>query len=39
MRYGQECPFFAVCSGAASLDDGTLYRKAERAHEELSASA
>ncbi|MDB4997094.1 MAG: nuclease superfamily protein, partial [Myxococcaceae bacterium] len=34
-RYGRPCTFFAVCSGAASLDDPTLFRIAESAHEEL----
>lgn len=33
------CPFLDACEGTASLDDPTLYRRAERVHEELSASA
>jgi hypothetical protein len=38
MHFGRACGFFPVCTGAGSLDDQTLYRKAERAHEELSAA-
>jgi hypothetical protein len=37
MHFGRACGFFPVCTGAASLEDRTLYRKAERAHEELAA--
>lgn len=36
VRYGRECTYFPVCTGTASLDDATLYRRAERTHEELS---
>lgn len=36
VRFGRECAFFPVCVGTASLDDATLYRRAERTHEELS---
>lgn len=35
--YGRPCPFKPVCGGYGSLDDESLYRKAENAgHEELS---
>ena len=34
--YNKTCAFFPVCSSEASLNDGTRYRRAERAHEELS---
>lgn len=34
-RYGSLCPYFDVCTGAASLDDGTRYRRTRGAHEEL----
>lgn len=33
--YGRACAYLPVCSGQASLDDGTRYRRAERPHEEL----
>lgn len=35
MRYGRRCEFFEVCTGAASLDDPTRYRRSDVAHEEL----
>lgn len=35
IRYGRECDFFGVCSGSASIDDDTLFRTADTAHEEL----
>jgi hypothetical protein len=35
VRYGRKCEFFEVCTGAASLDDPTRYRRAETPHEEL----
>ena len=38
-RYGRTCAYFSVCCGEASLDDPTLFRQAERAHEELSQEA
>jgi hypothetical protein len=38
-RWGNRaCDFFPVCSREASLDDPTRYRRAEQAHEELSAT-
>jgi len=37
LRY-RTCDFFAVCTRTASLDDPTLYRRAEQAHEELTAT-
>ena len=36
-RYGHTCAFFPVCTGIASLDDPTRYRRSERVHEELTA--
>jgi len=36
IRYSRACVFLPVCTGTASLDDTTLYRRAERTHEELS---
>lgn len=39
-RYGSTpCAFFDVCSGAASLDDPTRFRRADRPHEELTSAA
>lgn len=38
IRYGRECEYFKLCSGEASIDDVSLYRRAERQHEELSAA-
>jgi hypothetical protein len=38
-RYGRSCDYLPVCLGVASLDDETRYRRAQRAHEELSADA
>jgi hypothetical protein len=37
IRYGRTCRFFDVCTGAASIDDPTLFRKVVRTHEELSS--
>jgi hypothetical protein len=34
-RYGRPCPFLAVCSGHASLEDPTRFRKSEKKNEEL----
>lgn len=39
VSYGRSCAFLPVCTGQASLNDGTRYRKAETAHEELSVAA
>ena len=38
-RWGRACEFLEVCERSASLDDVTRFRRAERAHEELSAPA
>lgn len=35
-RFGSRCSFLDVCKGEASIDDESRFRKAERAHEELS---
>jgi len=35
VRYGRTCQFFEVCTGAASINDPALFRKAECVHEEL----
>lgn len=37
-RWGTRCPYLDVCTGVTDLDD-PRYRRAERAHEELSAPA
>lgn len=34
-RYGRTCSFFPVCSGEASLDDTTRFRRITQVHEEL----
>ena len=36
LRYGRACDFWPVCSGVASLDDPTRFRRAVSPHEELS---
>ena len=36
MNYNQECAFFDVCCGAASLDDPIRFRHKKSQHEELS---
>lgn len=33
--YGRYCPYFDVCSGVASLDDPTRFRRVEHLHPEL----
>jgi hypothetical protein len=38
-RYGGQCVFWAVCCGETTLEDGTRYRVAEAAHEELASNA
>jgi hypothetical protein len=38
VRYGRTCPYFDVCSGAASLEDPALFVKKE-IHPELSTAA
>lgn len=35
-RYGRLCDYHEVCSGLTTIDDGTRFRTAETAHEELS---
>ncbi len=39
VRYGSTCPFFPVCTGEASLEDATLYRRSEVLHPELNTNA
>lgn len=38
-RYGGMCGFFAVCSGAGSLEDQSMYRRIETVHPELAEAA
>jgi len=39
-RFGNSmCPFWAVCSGTASLDDASHYTRVEHVHQELTADA
>lgn len=38
-RYGRFCPYWAACSGEASIDDPTQYRRVTNVHEELSTDA
>lgn len=37
-RYGRMCPFFDVCTGAASLDDPRLFTRTDQVHPELAGS-
>jgi hypothetical protein len=37
--YGRTCEMFDVCSGTASIDDETRFRRAENPHEELTLTA
>jgi hypothetical protein len=37
--WGQKCEFWAVCAGEGDVDDPTLYRTANRPHEELALPA
>jgi hypothetical protein len=37
-RYGRLCPFFEVCSGAASLEDPTLFTRSDVVHPELAGN-
>lgn len=39
IRFGKPCPFFDVCSGAASLEDPTLFRRSENVHPELAEAS
>lgn len=34
-RYGRFCDYFSVCTGEASIDDPTRFRKTDKKHEEL----
>lgn len=34
-RYGRMCPYFEVCTGAASLDDPRLFLRTDQVHPEL----
>lgn len=36
VRYSRTCDFFGVCTGTATLDDTSRFRKVENPHEELS---
>lgn len=36
VRFGYTCPFFAVCTGEASLDDASLYVRSANVNPELS---
>lgn len=38
MRFGRPCDYFGVCTGTASLDDPTEFRRVTNVHEELSAA-
>jgi hypothetical protein len=38
-RFGSPCAFWDACTGAASLDDPTRFRRAEKQHEELTTAA
>lgn len=38
IRYGKPCPFFEVCSGAASLEDPSLFTRSANVHPELEQS-
>lgn len=38
IRFGATCPYFACCTGEASIDDETRYRKVRWAHPELPGS-
>jgi hypothetical protein len=35
LMYGRNCEYWAYCTGEASLDDASLFRKAENVHPEL----
>jgi len=39
VRYGRTCPYFAVCTGEASLSDAQVFTKLETKHPELTAPA
>lgn len=35
MRYGRLCSYFGVCTGTASLEDPTLFKRVDNVHQEL----
>lgn len=37
MKWGRACDFFDVCTGEASIDDATRFRRSEHVHPELEA--
>lgn len=39
VRYGRTCPYFDVCTGAASLDDTTRFTRRADVHPELSGAS
>lgn len=39
VRWGRPCPFFDVCSGEASLEDTTRFRRIEKVNPELAGEA
>jgi hypothetical protein len=39
LKYSQVCTFFDVCTGQASLEDPTRFRRVDDVHEELSPAA
>ena len=39
MKYGRPCTFYDVCTGAASLNDATRFKRLETAHPELAPEA
>lgn len=39
VRYGSTCPYFAACTGEASLDDPSYYRRIENPNPELATVA
>ena len=38
-QFFSECPYFAICSGLTTPDDPMMYKREERAHEELDSDA
>jgi hypothetical protein len=38
-QWGRTCDYFSVCTGLASINDPLLFKKEERAHEELDSDA
>ncbi len=39
IRYGRTCSYFGICTGTASIDDPSLFRRVDNVHEELSSEA